>query len=123
MMRKTLIPICLLITTCTEVEAPTQPENLISKEVIVPLIVDLKVLEQHFHHLYLRPDVYAGALDSSSFYIFQSYGVTREAFSSSLNYYSQDADSLFLIFESALDTINLRVSAPSATAPVPNPIQ
>jgi hypothetical protein len=117
MMRKTFLPLCLFLAACTEAEAPTPPEDLISKEVLVPLIVDLEVLEQHFHRLYMRPDAYAGALDSSSFYVFESYGVTRDAFRNSINYYCQDADSLFVIFESALDTINLRVSGPSAPMP------
>lgn len=93
------------------------PEGVLPKEELIPVIVDLQILESHFQRQFARADVYRDALDSSSNSVFEAHGVTRDQFSESMEFYSQDPDTLFLIYEAALDTINFKVNGPG-NAPV-----
>lgn len=88
------------------------PGNLISTEKMIPIIVDLQILESHFQRLYQRPDLYKNALDSSSAVVFNEYGVTKESFDSSYTFYSKNTHVIYGIYEAALDSINFRLSQP-----------
>jgi hypothetical protein len=87
-----------------------KPENLLGKDTLIPIIVDLQVLESHYHRKYQQPDYYKDALDSASEFIFSNYSTSREIFEMSFDHYSVNMDSMYYIYEAALDTINLRVS-------------
>ena len=71
--------------------------------------MDLQILESHFQRQFARVDLYRESLDSSSVSIFDDHGITKADFVESLTYYSTQADTLFLIYEAALDTINIRL--------------
>mgnify|MGYP000476130093 CR=1 FL=1 len=86
------------------------PEKLIPSEIIIPLIVDLQLLESHYQRTYIRPDLYKGALDSSSHLLFEEYNVTKADFDASFSYYASDRDTIYSIYEAALDTINFRIN-------------
>lgn len=96
---------------CTEeaVERPV-PENLIAEQHLIPLIIDLQILESHYHRKYSRPDVYKNALDSACFYVYEKHGVSRSQFESSYDYYAEDPEHMFKIYEATLDTINFRIT-------------
>lgn len=79
---------------------------------MIPLVVDLQVLEAHFHRQYQRPDVYKASLDSSSKFIFIKYETNREDFDRSYEYYARNSQALYEIYEAALDTLNFRMSEP-----------
>lgn len=89
------------------------PAGVLEKEELIPLIVDLQVLESHFQRTFGRVDVIRDALDSSSIEIFEDHGTTKTAFENSLDYYSTVPDTLYSIYEAALDTINYRLDAVS----------
>lgn len=76
---------------------------------MVPLIVDLQILESHFQRQFGRVDLFKEALDSSSQSIFLDHGVTKESYERSLDFYTQTPDTLYVIYEAALDTINFRL--------------
>ena len=80
------------------------------KDTLIPIIVDLQVLESHYHRKYQQPNFYKEALDSASEVIFSNYSTNREIFELSFDYYSIEMDRMYYIYEAALDTINLRVS-------------
>lgn len=85
------------------------PANLISSEKMIPLIVDLQILESHFQRTYNRPDLYKASLDSSSQLIFDKYQVTKSQYDSSYTYYANDLDAIYKIYEAALDSLNFAV--------------
>lgn len=120
-MKKLLfIGILFSVSCSSESEPQGPPSDILSKEKMIPLMVDLKVLEQHYHRLYVRPDVYSSALDSASTFVFSDHGTTKDVFTKSVDYYTKDVNGIFDIYEAALDTINLRVSGgnnPSSTMP------
>lgn len=85
------------------------PKDLISTEEIIPLIVDIQILEEHYHSLYARPDLYMKALDSASGYVFLKHDVSKKQFDNSISYYSQNNDTLAAIYEAAFDTVTNRI--------------
>lgn len=89
---------------------PEKPNNLISQEAIIPIIIDLQLLESHYHRTYSRPDVYHGALDSASAIVFADHGVDKVQFEESYAYYAFDIETMYLIYEATLDSINTQIS-------------
>ena len=99
-----------LLLGCGE-EEYALPDHILDKETIIPVIVDLQVLESHFQRQFARADLYRNSLDSSSVFIFEKHGITKAQFDESINYYSEMPDTLFVIYEAALDTINYRLDS------------
>lgn len=104
-----MIPFVLIaLASCGGTEGEVIPDGVISKDKFIPLLVDLQVLESHFQRQFSRIDLYRDALDSSSLFIFEDHATTKKDFVTSLNFYASQPDTLFLIYEAALDTLNLR---------------
>jgi hypothetical protein len=111
-MKKTLLLPLIFCFSCSGEMSVEAPGNLIPIEKMIPIIVDLQILESHFQRQFQRPDLYKKSLDSSSTVIFDSYQVSKGAFDSSYNYYAQDVDVIYAIYEAALDSLNFRISDP-----------
>jgi hypothetical protein len=112
MTKKALFGISILLMACnsSQKEDYPVPNDLITKDQLIPVIIDLQVLESHYHRLYNRPDAYKSAVDSASYFVFEKYGTTKDQFKRSYTYYAYDVNEMFLIYEAALDSINLKVS-------------
>ncbi|MCH2233420.1 MAG: DUF4296 domain-containing protein [Crocinitomicaceae bacterium] len=82
----------------------------IARENFIPVLVDLHVIESHYHRMYSRPDIYKQALDSASQIIFDKHEITREEYSTALEMYSYSSDTIYKIYEAAMDTITIRIS-------------
>lgn len=89
------------------------PDSIVEKGDLISMIVELEILEAHYQRQFSRVDLYRNSLDSSSQLIFEDHGVTKQAYEESISYYSNIPDSLFVIYEAALDSINFRLSAAS----------
>lgn len=111
-MNKILILFSVVLIGCgaDDTGEPVSPKDIISTEKMIPLIVDLQILESHYQRLYLRPNLYKSALDSASSFVFEKHAVTKNQFNSSFNYYAADVNVIYSIYEAALDTINFRVN-------------
>ena len=104
-----IISVLAVLMACGD-EAPDPiPADVMEKEDMIPLIVDLQILESHFQRQFGRVDLFKSALDSSSESIFVDHGVDRVIYEKSLNFYSENPDTLYVIYEAALDTINFRL--------------
>ena len=101
----------LYICSCSQGHSGIKPDVFLEKEELIDVIVDLQILESHYHSVYQRSNVYANALDSASFFIFEDHNISKEIFKNNLDYYFSDQDTLFSIYESALDTINNRINS------------
>lgn len=109
--KKAIYIIGLVLCACSSETVEETPSGILEKEELIPLIVDLQVLESHFQRTFGRVDVIRNALDSSSVEVFEEHGTTKIAFENSLDYYSTFPDTLYTIYEAALDTINYRLNA------------
>lgn len=97
-----------------QVEPQPADFPVLKQEKLIPIIVDLQILEGHYQRKFSRIDIYRDALDSASQSIFQKHQISQEVFEKNLDYYGNYPDSLFSIYESALDTINLRLNVINA---------
>jgi hypothetical protein len=97
--------------SCSSNDVENKPEILLDRATLINVIADVQLLEAHYHNLYQRPDVYANALDSACIPIYESNGITKNIFEENLKYQSKNGDTLFVIYESALDTINNRLNS------------
>lgn len=86
------------------------PDNLLSKQELIDLIIDVQLLESHYHSMYQRPEIYANALDSATYYVFKKHHTTKQIYKDNLLYWTNQPDSLYLIYEAALDTVNNRIN-------------
>ena len=107
--RKSVYILVFLALSCGSAPIQQKPTGVLEKEEIIPLIVDLQILESHFQRQFARIDLYRDALDSSSVSIFENHEISKETFESSIDYYSSTPDSLYSIYEAALDSIKFRL--------------
>ena len=99
-----------LFSCSEEVKEEAPPIDIISEVDIIPIIIDLQMLESHYQRMYSRPDVFKDALDSASNIVFEDRSVTRNRFETSYDYYASKPDILFSIYEATLDTLNQRIT-------------
>jgi hypothetical protein len=104
-----LIPLIFSFSCSGEDSGMNAPANLIPSDKMIPLIVDLQILESHFQRTFNRPDLYKDALDSSSLLIFEKHKVSRSQFDSSYSFYASDAHVIYKIYEAALDSLNFAI--------------
>ncbi|HIP37571.1 MAG TPA: DUF4296 domain-containing protein [Crocinitomix sp.] len=111
-MKYTFVVIFFLLSfSCSNSQKSTEtPPVLLEREELIDLIVDIQLLESHYHTLYKRPEIYANALDSASFYIFKKHNTTKEIYKSNILYWTKQPDTLYHIYEAALDTVNNRIN-------------
>ena len=73
--------------SCSLNSSEVKPDVFLDKEELIDVIVDLQILESHYHTTYQRSNVYANALDSASFFIFEDHHISKDIFKSNLDYY------------------------------------
>ena len=101
----------LLVMSCapdTEIAVPT---DLIPSDQLISITIDLETVEAYFEQVHKKPLLYRDALDSSTSLVLKEHGVTREQLESSLDYYIACKDSIYLLYEAALDSVNNTVNS------------
>lgn len=104
------IALFLFFVACEQPSDSPAPGHLLPKSEMINVLVDIQLVEAHYHNLFQRPDVYANALDSATYFVFEKHHITKEIYKENLQYYNENPDTLFSIYESALDTINNRLN-------------
>ncbi|MFK8044614.1 MAG: DUF4296 domain-containing protein [Crocinitomicaceae bacterium] len=103
------IVIALLSLSCGGEDIESVPNDLIPKQDLTALLIDLEIMEAYYEQVHKRPNLYKKTLDSASRRIMADHGILETQLKSTLNYYSLKPDSLFLLLESALDSLNSKV--------------
>ncbi len=102
-----LFAILVLLLSCgSDKSVDSRPNNLLSKDSLISVIIDLEVLNVHYENKYKRPALYKRKLDSVIELLLIEKGVTQEQLEKSIDYYSIYPDTIFKIYESTLDSIN-----------------
>ncbi|MDX1349502.1 MAG: DUF4296 domain-containing protein [Putridiphycobacter sp.] len=99
----------LMCLSCESDETTVKPLNLIPKSTLIPLMIDLEIMEAYYEQVHKRPNIYKTTLDSASRTILRNYNVTSADLEASLEYYSAMPDSIYLLYEETLDSINSMV--------------
>lgn len=105
----TILTIILLIS-CHEKGESDVPDDLLEKETFIGVMIDLEIMEAYYEQIHKRPQLYKTTLDSASRQLLEEKGVTELQLKRSLDYYSAMPDSLYLMYEKALDSINSMVN-------------
>jgi hypothetical protein len=111
-MRKAFYIGFIALFSCSGETQTVRPGDLIPTEKMIPLIVDLQVLESYYEKAYVIPAQFRDQLDSSSMLLFEDYGVTKDQFDRSYSFYATDAVTIYALYEAALDSINFRINQP-----------
>ena len=101
----------LVLCSCETVVEPVKPAVFLTKTELSTILVDVQLLESHYHNKYQRPNVYANALDSATQTVFKKHNVTKQVFKENLTYYALNQDSLFSIYENVLDVVNDKINS------------
>ncbi len=99
------------LISCRDEVKPTIPAIFLNKKEMTTVLVDVQLLESHYHNKYQRPNVYANALDSATQAVFKKHNITKEIFKENLTYYALNQDSLFTMYEGALDVVNDKINS------------
>lgn len=87
-----LIPLVLLSASCHKKQVQKKPDNLIGRNTMVKLIAESYLIESV---LFFNPADTVNRFESTKAYykdLFDRYGVTREQFNKSIEYYMGDED-------------------------------
>ena len=103
--------ILFVMNSCNTDDVVSKPNTFLNKEDMISVIVDVQILESHYHNKFQRPNVYANALDSATLSIFKDHKITKQIFKENLTFYAINQDSLYNMYESALDTINNKINS------------
>ena len=119
-----LLPSLLLaLPACQRPEEAPLPADLLPKEKIVQLVVDLQVLEARVENSRLSADSSRALYLVNQKEIFWKNEVTDSAFQRSYRYYSIHGKDLDEIYGAAIDTLGRRelklAPAPAGTVPPP----
>ena len=90
---------------------PVKPVVFLNKDKMIAVLVEVQQLESHYHNKFQRPNVYANALDSATITIFKKHKITKEIFKENLIFYALNQDSLFSMYEGALDIVNDEINS------------
>lgn len=104
------IIICILLIGCEAPLVTPVPDDLIPRDTLIGIIIDLETLEAYYEQTHKRPTVYKDALDSACSILLYDKGVTKKQLETSIEYYSFYPDSIFALYESTLDSANSLVN-------------
>jgi len=100
-----------LFVSCDTGNEPIKPTVFLERTKMVTVLVDVQLLESHYHNKYQRPNVYANALDSATQVIFEKYDISKEIFRENLTFYALNQDSLFSMYETVLNVVNDKINS------------
>lgn len=98
----------LIFTSCKEEEKELSPYPELSNEKFIKVYIELKTMEVHLQKKTPHHQMFKKWMKEASDSIFKKYNTDGPTFYGAYDYYMQDPLQLYSIFESALDTINLR---------------
>ncbi|MBD2769995.1 DUF4296 domain-containing protein [Hymenobacter sp. BT664] len=105
-----LAPLLLVVPACERPEEPPQPEELLPKEKMIPILADLQVLEARVENSHLRPDSAQALFQAQQKSLFWQQSITDSAFHRSYRYYGMHGKDLEEIYQVVIDTLNQRAA-------------
>lgn len=99
----------LVLVSCQNEQQRAVPDDLLPENEFISLLIDLEIMEAYYEQVHKRPILYKTTLDSASRQIIADHNTTEVALKNTMNYYSAMPDSLFYLYEKALDSINTMV--------------
>lgn len=98
----------LLTTQCAKTDEPVPPANLLPREQMISVLVDLHITESRVETSRLTPDSARVLFRQVSKQLYERHQTTEEAFQQSLRYYAVHGKDLEEIYGSVVDSIAVR---------------
>lgn len=107
-----IVPIILLTScyTAPKKELDPAPVNLIDRDQLVLIIVDVEIAESALRQKQNVGHEIKNIKESYYYSIFTKYEVTREQFDSSMTYYKQDPEVMDKIYEDVITKLSVMES-------------
>ena len=103
-----LFAFSLPIISCKDDATTFTPYEKLSDEKFIKIYIELKTVEIHLKKKTTSHHVYREWVEKASDSIFNKYDTEPEIFYDAYDHYMKTPIKLFQLFESALDTVNLR---------------
>ena len=84
-----------------------KPSNLISKDEMVQVLIDLNLIEADLQMKYSHISFYSDAMKKSGYQILRKHGFTRLQFDNSFDYYASRQEEMIAINNQILDSMNV----------------
>lgn len=99
---------CLTLLACQQQNNTDAPANLIPREKMVQILADVHILEALIEANVAYPDSAVMVYNKKHKEILEKYGVTKEQFHSTYDYYGKSLENMDKLYETVLDTLSAR---------------
>lgn len=97
----------VLLSCKTEIKKPIEPENIVSRNVMISITKELMLLESHISISYGDVAVFYKIINASSDSIFRKYKIPRYRYIKTFEYYSTNPDKMTQLYLDVLDRLNV----------------
>lgn len=125
---KNLLPTCglllatLLFSQCDRPEEPVPPANLLPREQMVRVLVDLHLTEARVEGAGLTPDSARALYKQQAKGLYSRYKTNEATFQQSLKYYAIHGKDLEEIYTTVVDSLGVRETKLSGAKPIERPV-
>ena len=107
MIKKFAVLIVLVASSCSDgIPRLEEPDNLIPREQMITVLKEMTKLEAHIQIHYVSVDKYNKVMINSGDSLLKSYGISKEVFEESMEYYGSRQKEMQGIYSEVLDELN-----------------
>ncbi|MBP6090111.1 MAG: DUF4296 domain-containing protein [Crocinitomicaceae bacterium] len=108
-MKRLYFLILFVVTACSSnpMLGTKKPSDLISKDEMVQVLIDLNLIEADLQMKYSHISFYSDAMKKSGQLILKKYGFTPHQFEKSFDYYATRQEEMIVINNQILDSMNV----------------
>ena len=107
MIRIAAISLLILIASCSRsIERVPAPKGLVPKDKMVRVVKDMMILESHIQANYGQVSMYYKVMEKSGDSLLETFGLDRETYEASIDYYGSRQDEMQAIYSESLEKMN-----------------
>ena len=104
--KATLIFTCLLLLACSDNKKVNIPSNILSKQKMAEVLIDVHLLEAAMSLNTYNTDIIKAGNPTPLFDIFTKHKITKKQYNESFNYYAQHPDLLKDVYQLVLENLS-----------------
>lgn len=102
-----IVFVILILASCApEIERMPLPDDLIPKEKMVEIVKELTKTEGHVQNRYGQVSKYYRVMINSGDSLFKIYGVSKDQFEASMDYYGSRQEEMSAIYDQVINELN-----------------
>ena len=103
---KNIFLVLILLTVLSCGESDNKPDDILPKEKMVEMLIDIHILESEIQNLRIKKDSSHLLYNSFEREIFKKNNVDQEVYRRSFEYYLNDVDGMEKIYDVVIDSLN-----------------